>query len=150
MKRSPEAKKLDEILRSSQIARGGFLGGDKRTVEEIIDADSASAARAGYSCGQIAARMKELTELARSGLGTFVDDGKDLEVKADDSRGRVTCPWPHPVSCFKTVTTVHNTRTGKTIQWSDLSIHMIAEHGFFEGVGSTFRLEPAALIEMIF
>jgi hypothetical protein len=150
MKRSPKARKLDEILRSSPIALGGFLGTDKRLVEEIIDDDSASVAKLGYTCEQIAARMKELTKLARSGLGTFVDAGNNLEVKTDDNRGQVICPWPHPARSFKTVTTVHNTKTGKTIQWSDLSIHMILAHCFFEGKGSTFRLEPVALIEMIF
>ena len=150
MKRSPKEKKLDATLRSSPIALGGFLGTDKRTVEEIIEADGASVARLGYYREQIASRMRKLTGLARSGLGTFVDAGKNLEVKSDDNRGQVICPWPHPVRCFKTVTTVQDTSTGKTIQWSDLSIHMIAEHGFFGGTGSTFRLDPVTLLEMIF
>lgn len=150
MKRSPKAKKLEEILRSSRISLGGFLGTDMRPIEEIIEADKASVVQLGYSCEIIADRMRELTALARSGLGTFVDVGKNLEVKTDDSRGQVICPWPHPVYCFKTVTTARNTSTGKTIRWSDLSIHMIGEHCFFEGKGSTFRIDPATLANMIF
>jgi len=150
MKRSPKSKKLDEILAASRIVSGGFLGSDHRTAEEIIDSDAATVARLGYSNKQIASRMKALTEIARSGLGTFVDAGENLEVKVDDTRGTLVCPWPHAGRYFKTVTTAHRTDTGKTLRWSELSIHMIAEHGFFEGTGSTFRLDPDTLIQIIF
>jgi hypothetical protein len=36
------------------------------------------------------------------------------------------------------------------VQWSDLSIHLIGAHGFFEGRGSFFRLEPAELVAILF
>jgi hypothetical protein len=31
-----------------------------------------------------------------------------------------------------------------------LNIHLIKEHGFFEGKGSPFRIEPSVLTKMIF
>jgi hypothetical protein len=36
------------------------------------------------------------------------------------------------------------------MHWSDLNIHLIAKHGFFEGKGSAFRIEPKELISTIF
>jgi hypothetical protein len=48
------------------------------------------------------------------------------------------------------VTTVELLDTSSTIRWSDLNIHLIAEHGFFEGKGSSFRIEPARLVAAIF
>jgi len=39
MKMSPQDKKLDAMLRSSQLVAGGFMGDDARSVSEIIEAD---------------------------------------------------------------------------------------------------------------
>jgi hypothetical protein len=36
------------------------------------------------------------------------------------------------------------------IRWSDLSLHFIEAHGFFQGKGSPFRLEPRGLVEALF
>jgi hypothetical protein len=39
---------------------------------------------------------------------------------------------------------------GRTISWTDLNIHMIEAHGFFEGKGSFFRIEPIELQRFCF
>jgi hypothetical protein len=65
-------------------------------------------------------------------------------------KGRIPCPWPHAGSYAKRVTTMEDTKTGREILWSDLNIHLIAEHNFFEGRGSPFRIDPQKIIEMIF
>lgn len=141
MKRS----KLEEILRS-----GGFLGTDTRPLEEIIETDAADLAQLGFTTGQITERMKALSDLARPGLGIPVKEGDAIEVSGDDTRGTIPCPWPHPVHCNKTVTTLRRNDTGKTVRWSELSIHLIEAHGFFQGRGSTFRLEPRDLVGNLF
>jgi hypothetical protein len=48
------------------------------------------------------------------------------------------------------VTTLRRTDSGQTVQWSDLSIHFIGTHTFFEGKGSFFRIEPAELVRALF
>ena len=63
MKRSPEAKRLEEVLRCSRIVAGGFLGIDTRILEEIIEADAAELTRLGTTAQRLAARMREITEL---------------------------------------------------------------------------------------
>ena len=50
----------------------------------------------------------------------------------------------------KRVTTIKLTESGEAISWSDLNIHLIEEHGFFEGKGSAFRIEPGELVRVIF
>lgn len=136
------------MLSSSRIVSGGFLGHDNRSYQEIIDSDLAEVQRLGFTAEDIAARMQELTELAAPGLGTWVDADDSLKVCARDDKGSIICPWPHPGKFFKRITTVRD-KTGRTIRWTDLNIHMIAEHGFFEGKGSIFRVEPAKLAEII-
>jgi len=149
MKQSPQLEKLEATLRSSRLSGRGFMGDDKRSLEEILDADAKQVQKLGYSARQIAKRMQELTEAARPGLGDWVKVSENLRVWADDSRGIIACPWTHAFRTNKTVTTVERVDIGKSIKWADLNVHLIGEHGFFQGRGSYFRLEPSELIEII-
>ena len=150
MKRSPDMQKLDRMLHSLKLVAGGLMGDDPRAVEEIIEADAAEVVRLGRTAKEIATRMRELTEIGRKGLGTAVRVDDKLEVSVSDSRGQLPCPWPHAGFYFKTATTARRIETGKTAMWSDLNIHLIEAHSFFEGRGSPFRIEPAALVKIIF
>ncbi|MGD9874011.1 MAG: hypothetical protein AB7T27_07040 [Kiritimatiellia bacterium] len=150
MKPSPDMQRLEEILRSSKIAGGGFLGSDRRPLEEILEADAAELVRLGHTRYDIADRMRHISALAERGLGSWVKVDENIEAAVTDTRGKIPCPWPHPGTFSKTVVTAKNMRTGQSIQWSELNIHLIEMHGFFEGHGSPFRLDPAVLAEILF
>lgn len=150
MKNSPEIARLEEILRSSKMVRGGFLGTDRRPLMAIIEADAAELALTDKTREEIAERMRDIMELARAGLETDVTIGERLEAHVFDSRGQLVCPWPGEERFSKTVVEVTRTDTGKTVRWTELNIHMIEQHGFFEGKGSAFRIEPQELVDVIF
>jgi len=150
MKESPQDRKLEGLLRSSRLAAGGFMGHDTRCIREVIDADAGELSRLGLTKEQVAERMREITEVAISGLGSWVQIGDDLAGKVDEAKGWLICPWPHKGKLAKRITTVKVIETGESIRWSDLNIHLIGEHGFFEGKGSGFRIEPRELTRIIF
>jgi hypothetical protein len=150
VKESPETKKLEEVLRSSKLVAGGFMGIDNRSVSEVISSDVTELSRLGYSIEEIAKRMQEITDVATKALGNWVDIDEKLRAVVEEAKGPLVCPWPHPGGYDKRVTTVELKKTGESIFWSDLNIHLIAEHGFFEGKGSAFRVEPKKLIDVIF
>ena len=151
MKQSPRDKKLEEVLRSTKLVAGGFMGTDTRHPIEIIEADIVALEDLGITAAQVAERMAELTELAKPQLGNWIDcaDAK-LRVKSEDFKGALVCPWPHPGTFEKRITTVEHLGTGQQLTWTDLNIHMIAEHGFFEGKGAFFRIEPAEIVSILF
>ncbi|MEN8126286.1 MAG: hypothetical protein ABFR90_00610 [Planctomycetota bacterium] len=151
MKQSPRDKKLEEVLRSTKLVAGGFMGTDQRHPIEIIEQDIIALEDAEMTTTRLAERMTELTELATPRLGNWIDGafGK-LRVKSEDYKGKLVCPWPHPGTFDKRITTVEHRETGKQISWTDLNIHMIAEHGFFEGKGAFFRIEPVEIISILF
>jgi hypothetical protein len=150
MKESPQDKKLDEILRSSRLVAGGFMGEDERSVYEIISADANELGRLGLAKEQVAERMHQITNLAIPGLGTWVRIDQHLEAKVDEARGMLPCPWPHAGRFAKRITSLRSSRTGELLhRWSDLNIHLIGEHGFFEGKGSHFRIEPKSIAEIV-
>jgi len=150
MKKSPQSQKLEQMLRSSRIVAGGFMGADTRTVEEIIDADLAELAGLGKTADEVAKRMQQITDAAKAGFGSWVTIDNRRVASVDEAKGVLVCPWPHPGRFAKRVTTVKVVESGETLTWSDLNIHLIERHGFFEGVGSAFRLEPRELVRIIF
>jgi len=150
MKKTPYMQRLEESLRSSKFVAGGFLGSDNRDLSEIIDRDMAVVSGKGYTVHELSERMAEITEQAKVGLGTWVQIDEKQQARVEEAKGLIICPWPHPARFDKRVTILQNTEDGREIVWSDLSIHLIAEHGFFEGKGTSFRIEPSYLIEMLF
>jgi hypothetical protein len=150
MKRSPDMVRLEGMLHASKLVAGGFLGTDPRPLEEIIADDAAALETAGRTREAVAARMREITDAARPGLETFIPVGRALAARVVEARGAIPCPWAHTGRYLKTLTDARRTDTGLTARWSDLSVHLIEAHGFFQGRGSVFRLEPANLIAMLF
>ncbi|MBN1671348.1 MAG: hypothetical protein JXR37_09960 [Kiritimatiellae bacterium] len=150
MKKSPQLQKLEETMRGSALAARGFLGNDRRSLPEIIETDLHALARLGYTKEHLASRMQELTDLGRQGLGTAVRVEEHVEVTVDEHRGQIVCPWPHAGRFAKTVTTVRRLDTGEEMRWAELSIHLVAVHGFFQGRGSPFRLDPQRLVRVLF
>lgn len=151
MKDPPGDKRLEDVLRSSTMVAGGFMGTDQRHPLEVIEDDRDQLAKMKVSTHALAHRMHELTELAIPRLGNWIDDPSGrLQVKTDDYYGSLVCPWPHPGSFQKRITTVKDKASGQTVSWTDLNIHMIETHGFFEGKGAFFRIEPAQIVRILF
>ncbi|OQA00761.1 MAG: hypothetical protein BWY69_01574 [Planctomycetes bacterium ADurb.Bin401] len=150
MKESPETQKLEKILRSTKISAFGFMGTDPRSLSEIISSDLTDIRELGITIAKIVSRMKEITAKAEPALGSSIKIDNKLDVRIDEAKGRIICPWPHPASFPIRITYVENPQTGEKIQWTDLNIHLIEEHNFFEGKGSPYRIEPKELAKIIF
>ncbi len=146
MKQSPELDRIQGQMAPGVLTRDGFLGNDRRCLAEIIDADCAVVHRIGVTHAAIAARMRDLRESGKSGLGLPVRVPPHFEVQVEAARGRQPCPFGGRGLFGKTTTFVTNVRLGEQVQFSDLQIHMIGMHGFYEGTGSRYRIDPERLV----
>ena len=61
--------------------------------------------------------------------------------------GRISCPFRDHRAAKRN--TLARDRAGRQMAWTDLSVHLIGAHGFFQGSGSPYRLEPGALAEFL-
>lgn len=145
MKLSPALTRIQARMQPGILTLHGFLGTDRRNLADILEADAREVARLGLTHEQIADRLDRLAKCASAGLGTEVVCETDYRMCYHGARGRVPCPWGHPGLFDKG--DVHLTRisTGETIIFSELLAHLIREHGFYEGRGSPYRIEPATL-----
>lgn len=140
---------FEKLLEEGELSHDGFMGTDTRSYSEIINADSKTVAQLGLTNNQIAARLAELTE-AGSDIyerDTEIENKFIVHVRSD--RG----PMPDPFGgspLRKGDTILKDKTSGKEFIWNALTIRFIAEHGFFSGIGSQYRLEPKELAEYLF
>jgi hypothetical protein len=148
MKQTARLNKAQHNMAPGVITRDGMLGEDTRNLIEIILDDEGKVKRTGSTHHAIADRMQEILDAGKKGLGLQTSMGDHFQIRVDDVRGKLPCPFEDGV-VQKTFVEVTNTTLGKTITFTSLHIHMIREHGFYEGKGATFRLKPRELVEIL-
>ncbi|MHC1786807.1 MAG: hypothetical protein AB9880_07085 [Christensenellales bacterium] len=148
MKQNPKNEQTRANLQAGKLAKEGFLGGDTRAVEEIIASDAASLQGRGLNPQDLAAAMLSLTRLGLAGMGSWVDT-KDYTVKVEEFMGFMPCPFRDGRRAAKRNTEARSKATGKTLTWTDMGLHLIQAHGFFQGEGSAYRLDPLELADFL-
>ena len=150
MKATPQEIKIMARMKPGIITLNGFLGDDRRNLNEIIHDDELVLDNLGKTAKEIAARMEYLTKQSWDFPGEDVLVEDKYLVSTDVVRGKLPCPFGHPGVHRKAITTLYNRSMGLSVRWTSLSIHLIDAHSFFEGKGSPFRLDPETLIKAIF
>jgi hypothetical protein len=143
---------LDRVEDQMQrIGLGNFLGSDPRNLSQILNDDQDRIHASDLTHEQIARRLADIAAEAKQQMGeTALIDGR-YEVTVNEFRGRIPCPWAHPEGLFpKTHVELIDLESGATLKWTDLSVHLIAEHGFYQGRGSPYRLEPDLVVRLLF
>ena len=148
MKPTPEETRIAERMAPGVLCRGGFLAGDGRTLRDILDADAATVERLHLTHRAIAARLAEVLRSARDALGATVEIPRIGRAGFHEAMGRIPCPWGRCGLLPKGEVELAVSRTGEVLRFTPLSVHMIAEHGFYQGRRSRYRLEPAKIAQL--
>ena len=149
MKLTPQLKAAQEQMKPGVISRDGFLGTDLRNLVDILITDEAEVRRLDFTHRQLAARMRALFQAGKSGLGDPIDVEEDFEVTVISHMGKMPCPFGHAGTFRKTVITVLNKKLEKSVTFTELGIHLIEKHGFYQGLGATYRLNPHDLVTIL-
>lgn len=149
MKQTEQMKEIQEKMKPGVITLDGFLGSDNRNLIDILVEDDAEVKRLNLTHEGIAARMLELREAGKEGLGDIISVSPHYEISVDIRRGKLACPFGHRGLIRKSMIRVRNIDKDREITYTDLNIHMIKEHGFYQGKGSSFRLEISDLVDIL-
>lgn len=148
MKMTPANKKALENMAPGIITAEGFLGDDHRDLPEIISDDQSHFKRESLDWDEVAEKLQYLMDEGRKGLGEPVTVDGEWIVRTDEARGHLACPWEDGV--FRKINAVvKNKNNGQTLFYTQLTVHLLKEHQFLEGKGSTFRLEPHLIKEVL-
>ena len=148
MKLNPQEKALMHLFGPGVISKEGFLGLDTRHVHDIIQTDLRELARLDLDQKDVGERLSYFIDEGKKGLERTVDLG-DYAVQVRWQRGLILCPFGERRRLPKLIATVCNKKLDQCIRYSQLNVHMIQEHGFFEGTGSPFRLNPVELVRLL-
>ncbi|HPJ02981.1 MAG TPA: hypothetical protein PKU80_09100 [Candidatus Limiplasma sp.] len=149
MKQSPELAQIQANMMPGALSAHGFIGEDSRNLIDIIQSDLEALQQLGITQEALADKMQEITDIGAKGLGRPESMDEHFEIAVEDYKGEIPCPFKDKAKANKRQTHVRRLDTGATIRWTDLNIHMIREHGFFEGYGSPYRLAPAELVKFL-
>jgi hypothetical protein len=130
------------------ISQEGFLGADKRSVEEIIRADEIEMTRLGVSFEAAAAKLSRLLKEGKKGLGGRVIVDRSFTVMIEEARGSLPCPF-EDARTAKNTAVITRMANNRALVVSDLSLHLLATHHFLQGRGSPLRLEPRELKDVL-
>lgn len=142
MKQNPKDIPVVESLRAGILSRDGFMGTDTRPFTQIILDDAARLAQAGTTPEDIANQMEALTKQGLATAGIPVKAG-DFTVTVEEYMGKMGCPFRDHRAPKRNTVAVN--KAGRELSWTDLTIHLIRAHGFFQGQGAPYRLEPGEL-----
>lgn len=149
MKQLPQLDEVQRRMAPGVITRDGFLGTDVRKLVDILEADDAEVHRLDLSHELIAVTMQRFRDAGEAGLGDYITVEPHFEVRVDSVRGRLPSPFGGKGTWPKTNITVRNLELGEEVVYTDLSIHMIRDYGFYEGKGAPFRLDPVRLVRIL-
>ena len=142
MKMTPELAKAQYNMKPGIISERGFLGDDSRPLSDIIENDAEIVKHLNLSNEKISEVLKDFMVRGKKGLGNPVVVDDMWEATTEEFRGKIPCPFEDGIT-RKTNTVVKNLKTGEILEYSELSVHLIEKHGFFQGKESAFRVDPA-------
>lgn len=148
MKQSPREQEQAKLFGPSKFSAGGFLGDDPRQPEEIIAADAAALESLGTTREAIAALLAAAFDKAEAALGDPVELKPGVIAVHHEARGKIPSPFRGDGVFQKGEAAVTDRNSGATIFVTRLGISMIRNHGFFQGRGSRYRIEPEDAMRM--
>lgn len=148
MKQTPQESKILANFKVGKISKDGFLGDDTRHIHDIIKVDLLVLSKLNATKEEIADRLQFFIDHGKKVLENKVDLG-DFTVEIFWSKGMLPCPFGEHGLHHKITATVFNKKLNTQIKFSQLNVHLIRKHGFFEGKGSIFRLEPDEIVKIL-
>ena len=148
MKQPPEELKIISDFKPGRISKNGFLGYDTRHVHDIIKEDLFVLSKLNITKEEVAHRLQFFIEHGKKAIENRLDLG-DFTVEIFWSKGMQPCPFGKCGLHHKITAKLFNKKLKIQIKFSQLNVHLIKEHGFFEGRGSIFRLEPDEIVKAL-
>ncbi len=153
---------VEEQMRPGNSSIAGFLGRDESLLD-VLRTDAATLRDYGVTHEEVAELLSQIVSGMTEDYQVQVGDD-EFDVRVTVYRGSQECPFfkhgddgkrvhLQPIDMRLDIGhrgskdyTVTNVRTGQSLNFGGLLIHLIRVHKFFEGKGTSYRLPPEDVI----
>jgi hypothetical protein len=140
---------LEKAMRPGGLSKAGFLGKDERLLDVMADDNDHVLGKLKLTHQEMARHLHVLGAIGRK------EQGKEVAYRGVRFRVEVTAYRGYQHSPFRDGTKtnedakVTNLDNGKTLTYSLLVPLMIERYGFYEGKGTSYRVDPARVVEVL-
>lgn len=149
MKKSPDYEKLKNRMESSKFSGSGFLGNDRRPVDEIIADDLHKLTLNKIDKDQIVLFLKLYYQKIKAELGRRVKLDSNIYGEFFESMGRIPSPFVGDGVFEKGEAVITDEKNEEKYIITALGINLIEKHNFFQGKGSRYRLDPVKIGKLL-
>src|SRR5262245_10999098 len=144
---------LERVMRPKKLSQAGFLGPDEKLLDILAADNDYVVGKLGLTHQALARHLHAMGVLASmlrkrfDDKVEFVYQGRRYQVVRQDTKGLQDSPFEDGTKSGSNVT-VKNLTNGKEIGYGLLVPYMIERYGFYEGKGTSYRVEPARVVEV--
>ena len=153
----PSLEEVEARMAPGAFSSEGFLAPGQR-LRDVLEADRRTLETAGLDGARLTAQLDELLTAAKGSRLRRARRGF-VSVRIEVFRGFQLCPWtPNPPEqCRAGGGVTHasirwhlrNLRNGSSLSGPGLAVHLVRDHGFFGGPGTSNRVDPLALARVL-
>jgi hypothetical protein len=155
---APDIGELEKRMRPGAMSRAGFLG-PHESLRAVMAADEAAMQQTGVTFEALATELEALIAGANAAPSRETTVGDAYRVRLQQFLGPQICPWssdqryPQCVgrgSIYASIDwMIENLRTGQAMSGPGLIVHLMHDHHFCEGAGSSYRVDPVKLARLL-
>ena len=144
---------LEKAMRPGAASMAGFLGKDEKLLEVIAADNKYVVDELGSTHQDLAKHLHAmgavwLWQLKYKQLESeFLYRGRKFKVKGVSTFGFQDSPFSDGTKSGSNVT-VHNLSNGKNLEYALLVPYMVERYGFYEGKGTSYRVDPRKVVEV--
>ena len=143
---------LEFDMRPGALARAGFLGDKEKLLDVLVDDNRTVVDKLGRSHTELAMPLRILGTYAQEKATKepieFVYRGHRFQARAEIAKAHIESPFEDGLSTNVSVT-LWNLDNGKSLTYSMMVPHLIERYGFYEGHGTSYRVEPSDIVEVL-
>src|ERR1700720_2704885 len=137
---------LEQRMRPGTDSQAGFLGRNE-SLTAVLAQDNDYVLRQGLTHQDIAEPLAFAVEQGKKRATEFEYQGAKYKIDARWTRGLQESPF-NDGEMGSGDLTITNVETGASIQLGDILPGMVKKYGFYEGRGTSYRTEPAKVVEV--
>ena len=145
-------QELETAMRPGAWSKNGFLGKDERLVDVLVADNQFVVEQSGFTHQELARPLLVIGYYAQKqaiGKSVRLRHGEvEMLVKVVRYRGFQESPFEDGTKTNIDVT-IKRLSDGEVLEYSLLVPHMIERYGFYEGNGTSYRVDPKAIIELL-